>query len=274
MNFNERLNNLILDKKSFLCVGLDPDMDKMPLILNSEKNPLKKFTNEIIQATKVYSVAFKANLAFFECEGIKGLEALESLSDNIPEEVILILDGKRGDIGNTANKYAKSAFEQLGADAVTVNPYMGFDAVKPFVENPEKGAFILGLTSNKSAADVQYLPIGEETLYMHVCKKVNQWNANKNCGLVVGATKSQELAGIRKKFPDLPFLVPGVGAQGGDLASVIKNGRNPLGTGLLINVGRDIMFNSGRSDFAEKAAERAKYYFEKMGNGFESLSFP
>ena len=264
MSFNNRLNNLILKKKSYLCVGLDPDMDKIPSVLHSEKNPLKKFTEEIIKATKEFAIAFKANLAFFECEGIKGLEALEALRNNIPKDVILILDGKRGDIGNTANKYAKSAYELLGADAVTANPYMGLDAVKPFIENPEKGVFVLGLTSNKSAEDFQYLKVGNESLHMNVCKKVNQWNINNNCGLVVGATKPQELAEIRERFPALPFLVPGVGAQGGDLETVIENGKDPNRTGLLINVGRDIMFNSTGNDFADKAADKSQYYFELM----------
>ena len=268
MTFNERLHDLILKKKSYLCVGLDPDLDKIPQIMHKEQNPLKKFTQEIIKATKKYAIAFKANTAFFECEGSKGLQALESLRENIPEEVILILDGKRGDIGNTANKYAKSAYDLLGADAVTVNPYMGFNAVQPFIENSEKGAFVLGLTSNKTASDFQYLRFGEETLYMNVCKKVDQWNTNKNCGLVVGATKPQELAEIRHRFSLLPFLVPGVGAQGGDLESVIKNGTDAQGAGLLINVGRDIMFNSSGSDFEEKASERAKYYFDEMQKSF------
>ena len=268
MTFNDRLNKLILKKKSYLCVGLDPDMDKIPKILLKEKNPIQKFTEEIINATKEYAIAFKANLAFFECEGHNGLEALESLRANIPEDVILILDGKRGDIGNTANKYAKSAFELLGADAVTVNPYMGFDAIKPFIENPEKGAFILGLTSNNSAGDFQYLQVGEETLYLNVCNKVNQWNVNNNCGLVVGATKAAELTKIRDLYPALSFLVPGVGAQGGDLESVIINGRNPNHTGLLINVGRDILYQSSGNDFAEKSAERAKIYFQIMSQNF------
>jgi orotidine-5'-phosphate decarboxylase len=268
MNFNDKLNDLILKKKSYLCVGLDPDMDKIPNIMLAEKNPIKKFTEEIIHATKEYAVAFKANLAFFECEGIKGLEALESLQENIPENTILILDGKRGDIGNTANKYAKSSYQLLGADAVTVNPYMGYDAVQPFIDKPENGAFILGLTSNNSARDFQYLQIEEETLYMNVCKKVNQWNINNNCGLVVGATKPQELAEIREKYPALPFLVPGVGAQGGDLESVVKLGKNSIGAGLLINVGRDIMFSSSDINFAAKARERAKYYFEIISKSF------
>jgi orotidine-5'-phosphate decarboxylase len=268
MSFNNRLNDLILKKKSYLCVGLDPDMDKIPEVMRKEDNSLQKFTEEIINATKEYAVAFKANLAFFECEGIKGLEALESLRNIIPDDVILILDGKRGDIGNTANKYAKSAYDLLGADAVTVNPYMGFDAVKPFVENPEKGAFVLGLTSNKSASDFQYLQLSDETIYMNVCNKVNQWNVNNNCGLVVGATKPKELAEIREKFQTLSFLVPGVGAQGGDLETVIKNGKDSNGTGLLINVGRDIMFNSNGNGFAEKSSERSKYYSEVMSKSF------
>ncbi len=268
MTFNERLNSLIIKKKSYLCVGLDPDIDKIPTVLHTEKNPLKKFTEEIINATKEFAIAFKANLAFFECEGIKGLEALESLKNIIPGDTILILDGKRGDIGNTANKYAKSAYKLLGADAVTVNPYMGFDAVKPFIENAEKGAFVLGLTSNKSATDFQYLEMEKETLYMNVCKKVNQWNSNNNCGLVVGATKPRELLEIRQKFPELSFLVPGVGAQGGDLETVIENGKDTNGTGLLINVGRDIMFNSRGDDFAEKAEKRADFYSEEMSKSF------
>ena len=268
MSFNERLNELILKKKSYLCVGLDPDMFKIPEVLHKESNPLKKFTEELINATKEYAVAYKANLAFFECEGFKGLEALESLKNSIPEDSILILDGKRGDIGNTANKYAKSAYELLGADAVTINPYMGSDAVKPFIENSEKGAFVLGLTSNKSAEDFQYLNVGNETLFMNVCYKVNQWNVNNNCGLVVGATKPQELGVIREKFPALPFIVPGVGAKGGDLKTVIEKGNNVNATGLLINVGRDIMFSSTGNDFADKSFERAKYYFDVMSQNF------
>ena len=269
MSFNKRLNELILTKKSYLCVGLDPDMDKFPKVLHKEKNPILKFTEEIINATKEYTVAYKANLAFFECEGAKGLEALESLKINIPDDMILILDGKRGDIGNTANKYAKAAFEILGADAVTVNPYMGFDAVKPFIENSEKGAFVLGLTSNKSAEDFQYLQVGNESLYMSVSKKVDQWNLNKNCGLVVGATKPEELSEIRETFPALPLLVPGVGAQGGDLKSVIENGKDQNGTGLLINVGRDILYQGSGNDFAKNSEKRAQYYFEIMSQNFE-----
>jgi orotidine-5'-phosphate decarboxylase len=268
MTFNERLNKLILKKRSYLCVGLDPDMDKIPTILLNERNPIQKFTKEIINATQEYAIAFKANLAFFECEGFRGLEALESLKKLIPEDVILILDGKRGDIGNTATKYAKAAFDIFGADAVTVNPYMGFDAVKPFIENSEKGAFVLGLTSNKSAEDFQYLNIGSEPLYMKVGEKVKHWNSNDNCGLVVGATKPEELKAIRELCPAISFLVPGVGAQGGDLESVILNGRNPNNTGLLINVGRDILYQSPGNDFAKKSAERAKVYLSIMSKIF------
>jgi orotidine-5'-phosphate decarboxylase len=272
MSFNNKLNNSILKKKSYLCVGLDPDIEKIPHVLHKEENPIKKFVEEIVNATKKYAIAYKSNMAFFECEGFSGLRALESLKKIIPEDIILILDGKRGDIGNTANKYAKSAYELLGADAVTVNPYMGFDAVKPFIENAEKGVFVLGLTSNKSAEDFQYLHIKNEPLYMIVGKKVNLWNSNNNCGLVVGATKPEELAEIRKKFPTLPFLVPGVGAQGGDLKTVIKNGEDKNGTGLLINAGRDILYCSSGNDFAGKSSERAKYYFEIMSQNFDCLS--
>ncbi len=264
MNFNERLNKLIREKKSYLCVGLDPDIDKIPNLLLSENNPIKKFTEEIINATKEYAVAYKANMAFFECEGIKGLNALESLKSLMPVNALLILDGKRGDIGNTAKKYAKAAFETFGTDAVTVNPYMGLDAIKPFIENAEKGAFVLGLTSNNSAKDFQYLQVGGQTLYLNVANKVRDWNKQNNCGLVVGATKTGELTKLRSEIKDLPFLVPGIGAQGGDLQSVIQFGCDQNGTGLLINVGRDILYQGSGSDFADKASRRAEYYKNEM----------
>jgi orotidine-5'-phosphate decarboxylase len=266
LSFNERINWLISKKASFLCIGLDPDMDKIPSHLKYEKNPIDLFVREIVEATKDTAVAYKANLAFYECEGQNGLEALHNLSSVIPKDVILILDGKRGDIDNTAKKYAKAYFDTLGADALTLHPYMGHDSLQPFMADPEKGAFVLALTSNHGASDFQHLQIGSEPLHQYVAKKVRSWNQNKNCGLVVGATDIEELKILRQVIPDLPFLVPGVGAQGGNLKEVLEFGRDKDGLGLLINVGRDILYQDSGKDFAQKSKRRAEEYVNEMSN--------
>ena len=266
LSFNERVNWLISKKASFLCVGLDPDMDKIPPYLKYEKNPIDLFIREIVEATKDSVVAYKANLAFYECEGQNGLEALQNLSSIIPKDVILILDGKRGDIDNTAKKYAKAYFETLGADAVTLNPYMGQDALQPFFTDPEKGSFVLALTSNRGSSDFQHLQIGTEPLHQYVAKKIREWNKNKNCGLVVGATDIEELKILRRVIPDMPFLVPGIGAQGGNLKEVLEFGRDKDGLGVLINVGRDILYQSSGKDFAQKSKQRVIEYVNEMSN--------
>lgn len=262
--FNERLNMLISQKSSFLCLGLDPDIEKIPSFLKYEKNPLYKFVHEIIEATKDIVVAYKANLAFFECNGQNGLETLMDLSLLIPEDVLLILDGKRGDIGNSSKKYALAYFEHLGADAITLNPYMGFDALEPFLTNPEKGSFILSLTSNESAAEFQMLQVGTMPLYLIVAKKVAEWNIKNNCGLVVGATDVEGLKILRQNLPDLPFLIPGIGAQGGNLKEVLQYGRDKHGTGILINIGRDILYSGNTKDFAQQARNKALFYTQEM----------
>lgn len=264
--FNERVNMLISKKTSFLCIGLDPDIEKIPSHLRYEKNPLDLFVTEIVAATHEYATAYKANLAFFESEGHNGLEALQNLAANLPKDVILIFDGKRGDIENTTKHYVKAYFDKLGADAMTVNPYMGYDAVKPFIADPEKGAFVLTLTSNRSADDFQYLQVGTVPLHQYVANKVQAWNKENNCGLVVGATDIDELKILRRAVPDLPFLVPGVGAQGGNLKMVLDHARDKKGMGLLVNVGRDILYQSSGKDFALKAKERAAEYVNEMSS--------
>ena len=264
ISFNDRMNMLISNKSSFLCIGLDPDLDKIPAHLKYEKNPLKTFTEGIIDATKDLVIAYKANLAFFECEGLNGLEALQNLCTLIPKDVILILDGKRGDIANTANKYVKAYFSELNADAITVNPYMGHDAIEPFIKDSRKGVFVLALTSNPGSNDFQNLQIDKESLYQYVSRKVQQWNTNNNCGLVVGATDIEGFEIIRHTTPNLPILVPGIGAQGGSLEKVIQIGRDEAGTGMLINVGRDIIYNSNEKDYAEKARNKAQYYINEI----------
>ena len=266
LSFNERVNWLISKKASFLCVGLDPDMDKIPSYLKYEKNPIDLFIREIVEATKDSVVAYKANLAFYECEGQNGLEALQNLSSIIPKDVILILDGKRGDIDNTAKKYAKAYFETLGADAVTLHPYMGHDSLQPFFTDPGKGSFVLALTSNRGASDFQRLQIGTEPLHQYVAKKIREWNKNKNCGLVVGATDIEELKILRRVIPDMPFLVPGIGAQGGNLKEVLEFGRDKDGLGVLINVGRDILYQSSGKDFAQKSKQRVLDYVNEMSS--------
>lgn len=264
LSFNERLNMLISNKSSLLCIGLDPVVDKIPSHLRYEKNPLMLFNREIVEATKDMTVAYKANLAFYESEGLNGLEALQDLETIIPNNTLLILDGKRGDVPHTAERYAHAYFEQIGADAVTLHPYMGQESVSVFLKDPNKGAFVLALTSNEDAQDFQYLQIGVDPLYLYVGKKVKEWNTNNNCGLVVGAQDIEGLKILRMALPDLPFLVPGVGTQGGDFKEVVKYARNKEGTGLIINIGRDIIYTDNSKDFAKKVKERAKSYVDEM----------
>ena len=258
--FNERLNMLISSKSSLLCLGLDPDMEKIPAKIKYQQNPLKAFIEKIVRATKDLVVAYKANLAFYECEGINGIEALEHLRTIIPEDVLFILDGKRGDVSNSARMYARAYFKEFGADAITVNPYMGFDAIEPFIQDASKGIFVLALTSNSGSADFQNLQVGKDALYQVVARKTEQWNTNNNMGLVVGATDCEGMEIIRRTTPMLPFLVPGIGAQGGNLEKILAKGRDQNGTGMIINVGREILYASSDADFAEKAREKVENY--------------
>jgi orotidine-5'-phosphate decarboxylase len=241
-------------------------MNKLPSHLKYEKNPFIIFNQEIIEATQDLAIAYKANMAFYECEGQNGLEALNDLGTRIPQNVLLLLDGKRGDVPHTAKMYASGYFKQFGANAVTVNPYMGKDSITPFIKDPEKGAFILSLTSNEGSMDFQHLQIGLDPLYLYVGKKVQSWNNSKNCGLVVSAKDIEGMKILRGALPDLPFLVPGVGTQGGVFADVVKFGRDKNGTGLLINIGRDIIYAGDGKDFAQKVRERAKYYVDEMAS--------
>jgi orotidine-5'-phosphate decarboxylase len=262
--FNDRLNMLISNKSSLLCIGLDPVLENLPSHLKYEKNPFIIFNKEIVEATHDLAIAYKANMAFYECEGQNGLEALNDLETMMSKDIVLILDGKRGDVPHTAEMYASGYFKQFGANAVTVNPYMGKDSIAPFTKDPEKGVFVLSLTSNEGSMDFQHLQIGLDPLYLYVGKKVASWNEQNNCGLVVSAKDIEGMKILRGALPDLPFLVPGVGAQGGSFEDVIKFGRDKNGTGLLINIGRDIIYAGDGKDFAQKVRERAKYYVDEM----------
>lgn len=259
---HHQLFEQIQKKRSFLCVGLDTDILKIPKYLLETSDPVFSFNKEIIDATAEFTVAYKPNLAFYESQGSKGWESLEKtvmyLKSKHPE-VFVIADAKRGDIGNTSNLYARAFFEKLNFDAVTVAPYMGEDSVKSFMTYTDKWVILLALTSNKGAFDFQFLQNEEngDKLFETVLKTSQTWGTNENMMYVVGATKAEKLKEIRKIVPDHFLLVPGVGAQGGSLQEVAKNGMNSK-CGLLVNSSRGIIYASVDVDFAEKANEAAK----------------
>jgi orotidine-5'-phosphate decarboxylase len=263
----EMLIRQIRSKKSFLCVGLDPDSKKLPQnILEEEEDPIYEFNRKIIDATAPYCVAFKPNSAFYEAYGLNGLTNMEKtfryIRANYPDHFI-IADAKRGDIGNTSTRYAKAFFKRFNADAVTVAPYMGYDSVKPFVDFEDRWAIVLGLTSNPGSADFQQLKIDGKELYLHVIEKCAQWGTASNMMFVVGATKAQMLSQIRQVVPDHFLLVPGVGEQGGSLEEVCKYGLNK-DVGLLVNSSRGIMYASTGEDYAEQAGIAAKKIADEM----------
>jgi orotidine-5'-phosphate decarboxylase len=251
------------DENKFLCVGLDSDFEKIPEHLKKlgPREGVVAFNAAIVEATKDIASAYKPNPAFYEAYGEDGFAALKSTCDEIralAPEVPIIVDAKRGDIGNTNQGYATAVFDILGADAITVQPYLGSDAMQPFLDRKEKGIIVLCRTSNGGSAQFQNLKIEGERLYIKVAKAVaNEWNKNENCGLVVGATYPKELAEIRAAAPGLPFLIPGIGAQGGDLESAVRSGINTRGKGILINASRSVIFASSQDDFADAARVHA-----------------
>ena len=258
MKFIEKLLNISRKNNSLLCVGLDTDIQKIPKFLLKEKDPIFEFNKRIIDSTFDLVCAFKPNSAFYEALGTRGWESLKKTIDYIPKDIVAILDAKRGDIGNTAKMYAKAVFEELKVDGVTLNPYLGEDAILPFLEYEGRCGFILCLTSNKGAQDFQLQKIEKKPLYEIVAEKVLGWNKRKNCGLVVGATYPEQLKKIREIAFDLPFLIPGVGAQGGEIESTVKYGTDKDRNLAIINSSRGIIYASSGIDFAEKAKDEAK----------------
>ena len=258
MGFFDKLERAAQRNGSLLCVGLDPDPAQMPV------SDVAAFNRAIIEATAGLVCAYKPNLAFYEALGERGLAALRETLAAIPPDIPVIADGKRNDIGNTAKAYARALFDELGVDAATVNPYLGGDAVEPFLEREEKAAFILCRTSNPGARDLQDLlvtaPGGGEArpLFEMVAEMARRWNSRGNVGLVVGATYPEELKRVRRLCPEMTFLVPGVGAQGGDVAAVVRNGLDKAGRGLIINVSRQVLYASREKDFAVAAAGAAR----------------
>ncbi|MCF0243232.1 MAG: orotidine-5'-phosphate decarboxylase [Bacteroidaceae bacterium] len=265
MNRKELISQ-IFSKKNFLCVGLDPDIKKLPQHLLDKEDPIFEFNKAIIDATADYCVAYKPNLAFYECEGVKGLisfeKTVEYLKQNYPNHLV-IADAKRGDIGNTSTMYARTFFETYDVDALTVAPYMGEDSVTPFLQYEGKWVILLALTSNKGSQDFQFTTDGTERLFEKVIKRSQQWGNDDNLMFVVGATQGKMFEDIRKVAPNAFLLVPGVGAQGGSLEEVCKYGMTK-DCGLLVNSSRGIIYASNGEDFAEKAREAAKKVADQM----------
>ncbi len=247
MSFISKLFNATRKNGSLLCIGLDPNPDLIPKI------DVLEFNKAIIDATHDLVCAYKPNLAFYEALGIEGLSILHKTIEHIPSDIPIIGDAKRGDIGNTAKAYAKALFSAFGFDAATVNPYLGFDSIEPFINYQDKGIFILCRTSNKGALDFQNLCTEGLPLYEVVAQKAKEWNTHGNIGLVVGATYPEELKKVRSICPEMYLLIPGIGAQGGDLASAVKYGVDARGKKAIINVSRQILYASRGKDFAEAA---------------------
>lgn len=259
------LSQAIKEKSSFLCVGLDTDVLKLPAHLPPTPEAALEFNREIILHTKAYAVAYKLNIAFYESMGSKGWDVMEKTLEYIPEGIMTIADAKRGDIGNSSRMYARTFFETYQFDAITVAPYMGRDSVAPFLEFENKWVFLLGLTSNEGAQDFQYMRVEGQTLYERVISESQKWAQSLpgNLGYVVGATRVEQIEDIRKICPDAFFLVPGVGAQGGDLEGVCKYGMNKDG-GLLINSSRGIIYRSNENDFGVQSGQAAKTLADQM----------
>jgi orotidine-5'-phosphate decarboxylase len=260
----QELFNQIIKKESFLCVGLDADLEKIPDHLLELDDPIFEFNKQIIDATKDFCVAYKPNLAFYESLGVKGWESLQKTMEYIPSEIFTIADAKRGDIGNTSRMYAKTFFEYFNFDSVTVAPYMGNDSVSPFLEFSNKWVILLAATSNVGGLDFQYKKIeGGKRVFEEVLEKSLEWGDEENLMYVVGATRAEMLSDVRAIVPNAFLLVPGVGAQGGSLEEVVKYGMNDT-CGLLVNSSRGIIYAGSGNDFASAAGKKSKELQSQM----------
>ena len=268
MNFLEKLREISQKNNSIICVGLDVNEEKIPPhLFKMSSSPLLDFNKTIIDVTCDLTCAYKLNLAFYEQFGIDGFQLLTNTLEYIPNDIVVILDGKRNDIGNTAAKYAKALFEIFKADAVTLSPYLGEDSIAPFLKYTDRQSFILCRTSNKSAGDFQDLQTGNKSLYEHVAQKIVEWNVYKNCGAVVGATYPNELKIIRKILgDDIPLLIPGVGKQGGDIKKTVEFGTNSLGDLAIINSSRGILYKDSSRRFADSARSEAQQLRDEINS--------
>lgn len=272
MNFTERLRRVQQMQRSLLCIGLDVDPLKLPASIRRTANPLLDFNRRIIEATHDLLCAYKLNLAFYEALGAMGWNILERTLALIPSSVLTIGDGKRADIGNTSEQYARALFDHLGFDATTVNPYMGYDSVEPFLRQPGRGVFVLTLTSNPGSRDFQRARVGKHALYERVALRASRWNQNQNIGLVVGATHATELKRVRVLAPPLPILIPGIGAQGGDLQRAVRYGCTTRGDLAILTVSRTILYASSGKDFAEAARRQAEEFYRQIQQARKILS--
>jgi orotidine-5'-phosphate decarboxylase len=257
MTFTEHLRDVQQTKGSLLCIGLDTDPGKLPAHLGPVDHPVLEFNKRLIDATHDLVCAYKINLAFYESLGETGWSTMRQTLEHIPKDIITIADGKRGDIGNSSERYASSLFTAMEFSACTVAPYMGGDSLEPFIRHEDRGVFVLAVTSNPGAKDFQYLKVRGKPLYEHVIARVKKWNNSENCGLVVGATKPQELRRIRSLVPAMPLLIPGVGTQGGSVRSAVRYGCGKKGDLAVINASRSILYASSGSDFASAARSAA-----------------
>jgi len=261
MNFKDKLDSAWTHSASLLMVGLDPDPARFPAELQGRPNAVFEFCREIVDATAPYVCGFKPQIAYFAAQAAEAqLEALcRHIRENHPD-LPLVLDAKRGDIGSTAEQYAREAFERYGADAVTVNPYMGYDSVTPYLEWQDRGVIVLCRTSNPGGSDLQFVEDRDGTpLYLRVASMVaEKWNQGGQCGLVVGATFPEEIAKVRARVGDMPLLIPGIGAQGGSIPDTVQAGRNSRGTGMMINSSRAILYAGKGEDWREAAAAAAR----------------
>jgi orotidine-5'-phosphate decarboxylase len=263
----------IRKKRTYLCVGLDSDIQKLPPhLLSGKEDPQFEFNRQIIDATLDHCVAYKINTAFYESQGVKGWKSLEKTVKYIPETHFTIADAKRGDIGNTSTQYAKAFFDILGFDAVTVAPYMGADSVQPFLAYKDKWTILLGLTSNPGSEDFEMLRTGDSYVFEEVLKKSSAWGNPANLMYVIGATRHEMVASIRNSFPDHFFLVPGVGTQGGSLTEISGSGMNK-DCGLLVNVSRAVIFASSKEDFASAAKTESAGYHTEMQEFLTSMGW-
>ena len=270
--FLEKLDDAAQRNQSLLCVGLDPALGRMPV------DGIAAFNRAIIEATQDLVCAYKPQMAFYEAVGMEGLRALEQTLAAIPNDIPIILDAKRGDIGNTAQAYAMAMFDVWGADATTVNPYLGTDSLEPFLAYEDRGVLVLCRTSNPGSADFQALEStdgdGLRPLYQRVAFKANQWNSAGNVGLVVGATFPDELAEVRDLCPKMPILIPGIGAQGGDLETSVLNGTDDTGRHAIISVSRQVLYASSGTDFADAARRAAELLRAQINTTLEEMGSP
>lgn len=268
MHTQYKINSIIKKNNSLLCVGLDSDVTKLPAHIKKNSNSQFEFNRAIIDATHNLVCAYKPNTAFYEAQGDEGIRQLKMTCDYLREnhpEVFLILDAKRADIGSTNGGYVQFAFDWLGADAITLHPYLGYEALKPFLDRHDKISIILCKTSNQGSGEFQNLTVGNKKLFQVVAEQVSSvWNIHNNCMLVTGATYLEELSQIRTVAPQMTFLVPGIGAQGGDLEKTLRAGLNPQKSGVIISASRSVIFASREQNFAEKAREEAKKLTEEI----------